>query len=311
MQSSRLFEIIYLLLNKKTMTAKELAQRFGVSSRTIYRDVDVLSLAGIPIYTEKGKNGGISLLPDYVLNKSILSESEQDEILSALQSLSLIGDDDAGQVLRRLSAIFNKTASNWLEVDFSVWGYNNEDIFGGFKTAILESRVAEFDYFSSYGELTHRKVEPIQLLFMSKAWYLKAYCLTKQDVRLFKLVRAGSLTITNETFAKRDLSPPNLMRKPDRRPSVTLHLRIAPEMAYRVYDEFDWSMVEKQPDGSYLVEVTWPEDNWVYGFILSFGEYIEVLEPEHIKKIIGAKAQMILKKYCSKDFQIACELYGY
>jgi len=100
MQSSRLFEIIYLLLNKKSMTAKELAERFDVSTRTIYRDVDVLSLAGIPVYTEKGKNGGISLLPDYVLNKSILSESEQEEILSALQSLSCIGNDDEGQVLR-------------------------------------------------------------------------------------------------------------------------------------------------------------------------------------------------------------------
>ncbi|MCL2571229.1 MAG: YafY family transcriptional regulator [Defluviitaleaceae bacterium] len=299
MQSTRLFEIIYLLLNKKSTTAKELAERFGVSTRTIYRDVDVLSLAGIPVYTEKGKNGGISLLPDYVLNKSILSEGEQKEILSALQGLSLIGDGEAGQVLKRLSAIFNNTAADWLEVDFSGWDYNKEDIFGGFKTAILERRIAEFDYYSSFGELTHRRIEPIQLWFKSKAWYIKGFCLEKQDVRLFKLVRVSNLIITSETFTERDLlaTPPNPGRAVNHRPDVTLCLHIAPEMTFRVHDEFDTSMVEKQPDGSYIATVTWPEDNWVYGFILSFGEYIQVLSPPHIKEIIKSKAQKIMDKY--------------
>jgi len=295
MQSSRLFEIIYLLLNKKTITAKELAERFSVSTRTIYRDVDVLSFAGIPIYTEKGKNGGISLLPEYVLNKSILSEGEQTEILSALKGLSLIGDSEAGQVLRRLSEIFNKTAANWLDVNFS--GYDCEDVFRNFKTAILERRITQFDYFSSYSELTHRQVEPIQLLFMSRAWYLKGFCLDKQDERLFKLVRVSNLAVTDKTFIPRTVQPSSSESKPDRRPSVTLHLSIAPEMAYRVYDEFCEDMVKRQPDGSFIVTVTWPEDNWVYGFILSFGEHVTVLEPPHIKEIIKSKAQKIISKY--------------
>jgi len=299
MQTTRLFEIIYLLLNKKQMTAKELAERFGVSTRTIYRDVDVLSLAGIPIYTEKGKNGGISLLPDFVLNKSILSESEQEEILTALQSLSIIGNEEAGQVLKRLSGIFNKTAANWLEVDFSGWDYNREDIFGGFKTAILEKRIAEFDYYSSYGELTHRRVEPLQLWFKSKAWYVKGFCLAKQDVRMFKLVRACNLVVTNENFTVRDLlaTPPNPEGEAVRKTDVTMCFHIAPEMTFRVHDEFDAGMAVKQPDGGHIVRVTWPEDNWVYGFILSFGEYIEVLEPEYMKAIIKEKAAKIQRKY--------------
>ena len=295
MQSTRLFEIIYILLNKKTTTAKELAQRFGVSTRTIYRDVDTLSLAGIPIYTEKGKHGGISLLPNYVLNKSLLSEAEQEEILSALNSLSLIGDNEAGQVLRRLSDIFHKTATNWLEVNFN--GYDCEDIFGNFKTAIIERRIAEFDYFSSYSELTHRRVEPIKLYFMSKAWYLKGYCLEKQDIRLFKLVRVSNIKVTEETFPQRDEQTTLQSTSPDKRPYVTLRLSIAPEMAYRVYDEFSEDMVECQPDNSFIVTVTWPEDNWVYGFILSFGEYIDVLAPQRIKDIIRDKAKKIAAKY--------------
>jgi len=299
MQTTRLFEIIYVLLNKEIMTAKALAERFGVSTRTIYRDVDVLSLAGIPIYTEKGKKGGISLLPDFVLNKSLLSDGEQEEILTALQGLSLIGDGEAGQVLKRLSGIFNKTVTNWLEVDFTGWGFNNGDIFDGFKTAILEKRVVVFDYYSSFGDMTRRRIEPMQLWFKSRAWYVKGFCLTRQDFRLFKLVRINNLSVMDVTFGQRDFLAATPTPIPESRikPDVTLRLRIAPEMTFRVYDEFDACSAEKQPDGSFIATITWPEDNWVYGFLLSFGEYIEVLEPAHIKDILKEKARMIYEKY--------------
>ena len=161
MQINRLLEIVYVLLRQKTVTAKELAEKFEVSQRTIYRDVDTLSLAGIPVYTEKGKGGGISLLPEFVVSKSILSESEQNEILSALHGLSNIKTVETNQVLQKLSAVFNKTAVSWLEVDFTDWSFRGGKEFNDFKTAILERRIAEFDYYSAYGEFTHRRVEPI------------------------------------------------------------------------------------------------------------------------------------------------------
>ena len=297
MQTSRLFEIIYLLLNNKSMTAKTLAERFGVSTRTIYRDVDTLSLAGIPIYTEKGKNGGIRLMSNFVLNKTLLNEQEQNEILAALQSLSLVGDGEAKHVLERLSGIFNKTVTNWLEVDFSDWSFS--DAFDKLKVAILDKRIIEFDYFSSYGEKTHRRVEPIQLWFKSRAWYFKGFCLLRQDMRLFKLARVSDLVVTDELFDKRDLlaTSPSSEEEPNHRPDVTLRLRIAPEMTYRVYEEFCEDIVEVRQDGSFIVTVTWPEDNWVYGFLLSFGEHIEILAPEHMRQIIGNKARKIAKKY--------------
>ena len=292
-QTSRLFEIIYLLLNKKRVTAKELAERFGVSSRTIYRDIDTISLAGIPVYTEKGKGGGISLLPDFVLSKSILSEQEQSEILAALQGLTQIQSADTQHVLQKLSAIFNKTAVSWLEVDFSDWSFEREDYWGGFKSAILERRVAEFDYYSAYGEKTRRRVEPVQLWFKSRAWYLKAFDLIKQDMRLFKLTRVRSLTVTDETFGERNLLaiPISQSQPSNERKDVTLRLCIKPEMAHRVLDEFAAVVEEQKPDGSYIVSLCWPEDNWVYGTILSFGEFIEVLDPPHIRDIIREKAK--------------------
>jgi len=299
MQTSRLFEIIYLLLNKERVTAKELAERFGVSTRTIYRDIDTIGLAGIPVYTEKGKGGGISLLPDFVLSKSVFNEQEQNEILSMLHGLSQIRSADSERVLQKLSAVFNKTAANWLEVDFSDWSYESEDFWGGFKTAILSRRVAEFDYFSTYSEKTHRRIEPIQLWFKSKAWYLKAYDLDKQGIRLFKLSRMRNLVVTDEIFNERDIlidetaTPPSATQKP----YVTLRLRIKSEMAYRVLDEFADNVEEHCADGSYIITVCWPEDNWVYGTILSFGEYIEVLEPPHVREIIRTMAKKISEQY--------------
>ena len=300
---NRLFGIIYLLLNKKSTTAKELAEYFGVSQRIIYRDVDTLSLAGIPVCTEKGKGGGISLLSEFVLNKSILSGQEQDEILSALHGLSNIKNGETDQVLQKLSAIFNKNAANWLEVDFSDWSYQNGGTFYDFKDAILEHRIAEFDYYSTYGELTHRHIEPIQLWFKSKSWYIKGFCLTRRDIRLFKLSRVRNLAVTNEPFAERDLLTISCANTdasrvdPHPKQDVTLKLKIASEMTYRVYDEFDEDSAERQPDGSFIVTVTWPEDEWVYGTILSYGEYIEVLEPERIREIVKNKLLKSAKKY--------------
>lgn len=299
MQINRLFEIIYILLNKKTVTAKELAEHFSVSTRTIYRDVDSLSLAGIPIYTEKGKGGGISLLPNFVLNKSILNEQERKEILVALQGLSSVKTVETTQVLQKLSTIFNQNMINWLEVDFSNWSFEDDTLFPKLKKAILERRIVEFDYYSTYGEKTHRRIEPLQLLFKSRAWYLKGFCLIRQDVRLFKLLRLKNLHVLDEHFSERTLVGvvPNISSSEHQKENVTLKLKIGQTMAYRVYDEFDESMVKKQLDGSFIVTVTWPEDDWVYGTILSYGEHLEVLEPEYMREIIRQTALKIQKTY--------------
>ena len=302
MQIYRLFEIVYILLQQKIVTAKALAERFDVSQRTIYRDIDILGLAGIPVYTEKGKGGGISLLPDFVLNKSILSDQEQTEILTALQGLSTVKTGETGKVLQRLSTFFNKTAADWLNVDFSQWGYDDNGFFSDFKTAILEHRIAEFDYYSVYGkktrEKTRRRVEPIQLWFKSNMWYVRGFCLSRQDIRTFKLTRIRNLHITDVHFPERDLSAICPLDSDERQsPEVTIKLKIDTEMIHRVYDEFDENIIKKQRDGSFIVTVSWPEDDWVYGRILSYGDYIEVLEPEHIREIIKEKVKKMTKKY--------------
>ena len=299
MQINRLLEIVYVLLDQKLVTARELSERFHVSQRTIYRDIDALSFAGIPVYTEQGKGGGISLLPEFVLNKSILSEQEQHEILSALQAVSGVNAAGTDQVQQKLAALFRKRMVNWLHVDFSDWSFGSSDYFNDFKTAVLEKRIAEFDYYSSQGEKTHRLIEPVQLLFKYKGWYIYGFCLTRQEPRLFKLTRVKKLKISNRHFREREQFPdkPDMSSFDSQKQYINLKLKLKPEIAYFMFDEFSEDMIEKQADGSYIVSTFLPPDDWIYGYILSSGEYIEVLEPEYIRDIIKSKAENIYKKY--------------
>ena len=178
MQISRLFEIVYILLDKKAVTARELAEHFEVSVRTIYRDIDALSSAGVPVYANQGKGGGITLLDDFVLNKSVLSEQEQNDILVALQNLSATRYPNIDFVLSRLSSLFKKKDLSWIEVDFSPWGSDekHKKNFDLLKMAIVSNRVITFDYFNTSGVKSSRRAEPVKLIFKDRAWYLIAYC---------------------------------------------------------------------------------------------------------------------------------------
>jgi len=296
MQTTRLFEILYILLGKEHVTAKKLAQRFEVSTRTIYRDIDTLGMAGIPIYTEKGKGGGIRLMPDFIMNKSILDDTEQEELLTSLQSLARMRILNSNATLEKLSATFGKTATDWLEVDFSEWESDNTEIFATLKTAILEKRMIEFDYLNPTGETTRRQVEPTKLWFKSRAWYLKTFCLMRQEARTFKLTRIRNLTLTNQYFLKREKQP-QPKQTAIQPPTQFIHfeLKVAAAYAYRIVDDFGGG--ELQDDGTYLIHLKWPEDDWIYGLILSYGENIEILQPPHARELFKKKLEKINRKY--------------
>lgn len=301
MQINRLFEIVYILFDKKTITARELAEHFEVSKRTIYRDIETLSMAGIPIYTNKGKGGGINILPEFILNKSLLSASEQDEILSGLQSLSALSVPNVDPVLNKLAIIFNKKNASWIDVDFSHWGSDDseKEKFKLLKNAILEKNVIIFDYYSSYGEISKQRfVEPMKLVFKGQSWYIYGYCKLKAAYRMFKVTRIKNLVASNEHF-NRNL-PKDILNTSDdsyKTKMITIVLKIHSKMAYRVFDEFCTENITRNVDGSFTVKSTIPESDWIYGYIMSYGEYAEVLEPIHIRETVVNKFKEGLKKY--------------
>ena len=200
--NNRLFEIVYILMQKRKTTAKELADRFEVSTRTIYRDIETLSTANIPIYASKGKDGGIGLLDEYVLNKTILSEEEQNQILFALQGMKKIKGQDEKDILEKLSILFNKKINDWIKIDFSNWGNIQEERFDMIKSAILNKQLVQFTYYNSNGKESKRTVEPLQIWFKDKSWYLVSYCKLKQDYRIFKIARIKEVKILQEHFER-------------------------------------------------------------------------------------------------------------
>lgn len=296
MKNNRLFGILYLLLAKNKVTAKELADYFEVSIRTIYRDIDILSSLSIPIYASKGKNGGIELLENYKFDKSLFTEEEQKEMLFSLQSLEKINIHD-NHLLGKMKAIFSTVdEEDWFEIDFNSW--ENSEVhqynFDLIKEAILKSRVLEFTYFNSYGKTSKRIVEPLKLSFKYNAWYLVAYDREKEEGRIFKLMRIRELKLLEETFERRKLPKPEKIEVP----MITkLKLEIKSSEAYRVYDEFDESIITKLENGNFLVELELPENAWLYGYLLSFGEGLKVLEPIRIKEIIKEKLEKSLNNY--------------
>lgn len=296
MQINRLFEIVYILLERKNVTARELAERFEVSTRTIYRDIEVLSEAKIPVYANKGNGGGIRLLDDYVLDKSLLSEEEQNQILFAIQSMEKIGNKDDKSVLEKLSSIFNKRKNNWIEVDFSDWGTdgNVDNSFDIIKEAVIKKRVLEFVYYNAYGKEQKRQAEGLQIYFKDKAWYLRAYCREKQDFRLFKISRMKNIKILEESF-DRDL--PELLEPKRDFKIIRLELEVSKELAYRVYDEFRKEDIYQKENGDFVINTEFPENDWVYGYILSFGEYMKVISPKYVKDIIKNRLEKSLKNY--------------
>ena len=292
--NNRLFEIVYILMQKRKTTAKELADRFEVSTRTIYRDIETLSTANIPIYASKGKDGGIGLLDEYVLNKTILSEEEQNQILFALQGMKKVKGQDEKDILAKLSILFNKKINDWIKIDFSNWGNIQEERFDIIKSAILNKQLIEFTYYNSNGEESKRIVEPLQIWFKDKSWYLVSYCKLKQDYRTFKIARIEEVKILQEHF-EREL--PKEDNEKHNFKIIELELEISKAMAYRVYDEFESKEITKKEDGNFIIKVKYPENEWVYGYILSFGEHIKIISPTRAKNIIKDKLEKTLKNY--------------
>lgn len=301
MQISRLFQTIYIILEKGTVTAPELAKRFEVSVRTIYRDIEVLSQAGIPIYTSQGKGGGISLTEKFILNKSLLSEKEQDEILIALQSLAAVRYPELDDVLSKLSSLFLKRKVNWIEVEFSPWGSDQKqkEVFSLLKNAILEQKVLVFSYFNVAGEKSNRQVEPVKLLFKDKSWYLKGYCLQRMACRTFKITRMTDVLMAEApcshlTSQEQYSAAIEMTAAPA---AISLKLKISAKGAYRVYDDFSKEDIIKNEDGSYTVNTSMPGGEWIYNYLFSFGPLLEVIEPPDIRLEMKNRIKVMADKY--------------
>jgi len=331
MHTARLFEIVYMLAQNRGTTAGMLAEKFEVSTRTIYRDIDTLCEAGIPIYTEKGKGGGIRLMEGYVLNKAVMTREEKKMLISGLQAVASVRPDENSDVLSRLENMLG-SSENWLEIDFGNWrnSGHEEAYFSRIKEAVLQKECITFSYTGQRGVQEQREAEPLRLVFRSMAWYLYAFCRKRQGFRFFKLSRMQQLTGTGEHFERkqeepvltnravepgkdieqgrdveqgRDIEPGrDIEQGRDIEPGrdiaqgkvVRIRLLVEAASAYRAYDEF--VTYETLDNGDVLAELEISESNGLYGYLLSFGDHVQVLEPAFVRDKLAAFAARIYLK---------------
>ena len=296
MKDNRLFRILYYILEKEKVTANELADKFEVSVRTIYRDIDSISSVGVPIFTTQGKGGGIKIDNEFILNKSLFDANEKEQIIAALQGLEKTNEAYKSELITKLSALFKIKNSNWIEIDFTSWGSNNtyQDLFNTLKSAIINKNIISFSYNSSKAEKINRKVKPIRLLFKEQDWYLYAFCLLRNNFRYFKLSRIKDLEVLainyednfeNEVL-KKELKYENI---------VNIKLKFNKSVAFRVYDEF--KAIEEDEKGNLYVEIKIPNNYKLYNYIFSFGSNVEILEPKEIRNQFKNMINEIAKKY--------------
>ncbi|EDS74724.1 HTH domain protein [Thomasclavelia spiroformis DSM 1552] len=295
MKESRLFRIIYHLMENGKSTAPELAEKLEVSVRTVYRDIDIISSAGVPIYVTTGRNGGIQIADSFVLDRLLLSDKEKEDIITALRSVSIV-DDHNRDTLSKLSAIFNTKSENWLEVDFSRWGNKSQDntMFQKIKEAIISHKMLCIVYANTRGEVIERVICPLKMVYKAKSWYIKAFCMNKSDFRIFKLTR-----IIQARNMEKNFSP---MEFPQEKKETKVNyenviLRFPQEMAYRIYDEFEVDEINQDDNGDFIICAPMPIDEWLIGYLLSFGSKVYIIEPKYLKKIVYNEA----KKICEQN----------
>ena len=302
MQTERLFEIVYTLLDRGTATAQELADQLGVSKRTILRDIETLTLAKVPVYTTQGKGGGVSLLEGYVLDKAVLSDEEKEQILLGIKTLLPTGSA-SGKALSKLGSLFSVKNTDWIEVDFSRWRNPTHDRekFNNLKNAVMQRKALAFSYPNSVGEISERKAYPLKLVFQGQAWYIQAFCLLKEDYRTFKINRMIDLQVLPETFDAALYAPPPVVPQ-NIPPHVKIHIRaiFTATVAYRVYDEFNIEDITKTEDGTFIVDTTMIFDEWVYGYFLSFGSHVHILEPISFRQELRQRIGEMLKNYSER-----------
>lgn len=214
MKVSRLVSIIMILLDKERIGAQELANMFEVSTRTIYRDIDAINIAGIPISSTSGVGGGFEIMKNYKIDRKVFSTTDISTILTGLSSLSnMIQSDELVNALAKVKSFIPvdrvdeiKLKTDQIHIDLSQWiGYRNvQSYLEIIKIALQENKLLSFEYADRHGNKTEREAEPHQIVLKGNHWYFQGYCYKRNDFRLFKLARISNLKLEKIFFTPRD-----------------------------------------------------------------------------------------------------------
>lgn len=297
--------ILFTLLSNRKVSAGDLAKKFNCSVRSIYRYVDELTVAHIPIDITRGSKGGIQISDAYKLPKGLLTREEYARAIEAMLAMNVqLTDPVLQSAIEKLSAQsktekFDVSLSGNILVDSGTWGSERKfsERLSLMERAIEEREALEIDYVDRGGEHTHRTILPHLLVYKQNIWYVYAYCRKREEFRLFKLGRMRTVIRTGDKFVKQPFSRedvPLTFWNGER--TVNARFEISAE-ALPFAEE--WLGIENifSLDGKYVADITLPDDESLVGKILSAGAGFRVLSPGSLAERVQAQARRIAEAY--------------
>lgn len=284
---------------------------FEVSPRTIYRDIDAINMAGIPIRGASGVGGGFEIMQEYKIDKKVFSTADLSVLLMGLSSLSnMVRGDELVHALAKVKSFIPADRAkdielkvNQINIDLSPWTVNRniQPYLKIIKVALQESKLLSFEYVAHHGNKTARTAEPYQLVLKSSHWYLQGYCHKRKDFRLFRLSRMSNLQIQEETFTPRDYQKPQLDFADILETMQTkIKIRIHKSVMDRVLDFCTYENFLPDGDAHYIVSFPFIENEYYYDILFSFGDKCECLEPLHVRTEMKRRIHDIATLYESE-----------
>lgn len=309
MKINRIITIIMILLQRDRISARVLSEQLDVSLRTVYRDIQVIERAGIPIITYAGSQGGISILKDYKISKGLFTKDDVTVLLKGLNLLSspILSENEKSLTHEKIKSFLSQQELNdlgndlnQLAVDLSPWflkqNINNKITI--IKGALKQQLLLSFDYRKIKNDAISRLIEPYQLLFKEKEWYLQGYCLNRNDFRIFKLSKMSKVHKTDINFIKRSTPDMVSLFKQDMKTKVfKIKLLIDSSILEHILDYCDERDIHPFKDNKYLADFDFIEDDYSYGILMSFGDKCLCLAPEHVRNELIQRTEKLWRLY--------------
>ncbi|MCR6112631.1 YafY family transcriptional regulator [Bacillus sp. A301a_S52] len=280
----RLISIIMILLKKEVVSAKEFSQLFNVSKRTILRDMETLSLSNIPIYSVNGVKGGYRIMDEYKVDKRLLSNSDLENILTALGGLEqILLTDEVESTINKIEAMVSPLSLNRsIQMPFYDWEgrYEILETLKACQESILKKKLISFDYTDKNGTETNRMIEPYELHFSESSWYLKGFCLNRQEYRTFKLSRIDHITVKERAFHPRDDWSGQGHEGSYLPQLVAIKAWISSSIRDQIVERYGRRSIENHSSGSLLATIYVPQNHSGFQFLASFGTHLKIVEPK-------------------------------
>ncbi len=299
MKIDRLIGIITILLQRDKITAPELAERFEVSRRTINRDIEDICKAGIPVITTQGNGGGISIIDNYKIDKSLLTSEELQAIFTGLKSIDSVSKTSyMKKLFEKLSNQDNHTvAEDIIIIDLaSHYQESLKHKIEIIKNAAQEKKMISFHYYYEKGEGI-RRIEPYRLVFKWSSWYVFGYCLDRNAYRLFKLNRLWNLQVLKDIFLPRDI-PESELQFDNYFSSNNIHLKaiFAESEKHRLIEEYGIDSFSMMDSGELMLERDFASYENMRSWIFSFGDKVKILEPTVLRDDRKKQAENIIRE---------------